>query len=102
MKRLFTFITLTLCLLFAGTALAQGKRVFDPNNRNLEYNSPDKAASGCTTATVGKGTITTVTVAGYSQMCWEASDSSNAAKRIKRYIGNNTAYLPGTGGCLGL
>lgn len=83
-------------------AFAAGTRVIDPNARPLQYLSPDKSAAACTTTTTTKGTIATVTTTGYSQMCWEASDSNNAAKRIKRHIGNNTAYLPGTGGCLGL
>jgi hypothetical protein len=99
MKKL---LILSLLLCFSVPAFAAGKRTVDPNNRNMAYNSPDKSSATCTTTTTTKGTIATFTVAGYSQLCYEASDSSNAAKRIKRHIGNNTAYMPGTGTCIGL
>ena len=85
-----------------GVAMAAGKVVVDPNNRPLGYHSPAPASAACTTTTTTKGTIATVTTAGYSTLCWEASDSTNAAKRIKRHLNSNTAYLPGTGGCFGL
>lgn len=99
MKMLLASLLILLC---ASSAFAAGKRVVDPNNRPLAYNAPYPAASGCTTTTTTKGSIASVPVAGYSQICWEASDSSNAAKRIRRYLNSNTAYLPGTGGCIGL
>lgn len=96
-------ILIAVILAFAGVAMAaQGKLVKGPNGEFIQAPSPYPAASACTTATVTKGAITTVNVAGYSQLCWEASDSNNAAKRIKRHLGSNTAYLPGTGGCIGL
>jgi hypothetical protein len=101
----FLTILLILTMLVPMVVLAAappGKLVKGPNGEFLQAPSPYPAASSCTTATVTKGTIATVTVAGYSQLCWEASDSNNAAKRIKRHLGSNTAYLPGTGGCLGL
>ena len=98
---LFAIIGILLIGFAADADAVQGKRVVDPNNRPLEYNSPDKASAVCTTTTTTKGAIATVNTAGYAQICWEASDSNNAAKRIKRHLGNNTAYLPGTGGCLG-
>lgn len=101
MKRI---VTLTLLALFAcaGIAMAAGKLVVDPNNKPLPYHSPLPASAACTTTTTTKGTIATVNTAGYSTICWEASDSNNAAKRIKRHLNSNTAYLPGTGGCFGL
>jgi len=104
MKRNIAYFTLAICLLTAGVAVAAatGKLVIDPNNKEIQASSPYPPASACTTVTTTKGTIATVTVAGYSQLCWEASDSNNAAKRIKRHLGSNTAYLPGTGGCIGL
>lgn len=103
MKKLITLITLlALTCLTATLALAAGKVVTDPNSRATGYHSPDPASSTCTTATTTKGTIATVNVAGYSTLAWEASDSNNAAKRIRRFINSNTAYLPGTGGTIGL
>lgn len=86
----------------AQAAAPKGYRVTDPANRTLQHLSPNPSASSCTTTTTTKGAIATVNVAGYSQLCWEASDSSNAAKRIKRHLNSNTSYMPGTGGCLGL
>jgi len=97
-----TLICIITVLTFAATALAAGKVVVDPNNRTLGYHSPAPASAVCTTTTTTKGTIATVTTAGYSTICWEASDSANAAKRVKRHLNSNTAYLPGTGGCFGL
>jgi hypothetical protein len=99
MKNLLTIILL---LAFAATAWAAGKVVVDPNNRTLGYHSPAPTSAVCTTTTTTKGVIATVPTAGYSTLCWEASDSTNAAKRIKRHLNNNTAYMPGTGGCFGL
>ena len=53
-------IAAALCVLLAVPALAAGKRVADPNNRNLAYNSPDKAASVCTrTPCAGAGNART-------------------------------------------
>lgn len=103
MKRIIAF-TLILALAVAGLALAApGKLVRGANNEAIQMQSPYPAASTCTTTTTTKGTIATVSsLAGYSMLCWEASDSSNAAKRIKRHLGNNTAYMPGTGGCIAL
>jgi len=86
----------------AAVAAPTGKLVVDPNGNAIQEHSPYPAASACTTTTTTKGDIATVTVTGYSKLCWEASDSSNAAKRIKRHLGSNTAYMPGTGGCIGL
>lgn len=104
-KRIFSAalaITLLGLLIAVTCFAASGKLVKGPNGEFIQAPSPYPAASACTTATVTKGAITTVTVAGYSQLCWEASDSNNAAKRIKRHLGSNTAYMPGTGGCIGL
>lgn len=97
----FYIIAAFICLT-ATLALAAGKVVVDPNNRPLGYHSPAPASAVCTTTTTTKGTIATVATAGYSTLSWEASDSSNAAKRIKRHLNSNTAYLPGTGGTIGL
>ena len=84
-------------------AAATGKLVKGPNGEFIQSQSPYPAASACTTTTTTKGAIHTVSsVTGYSQLCWEASDSNNAAKRIKRHLGSNTAYMPGTGGCFAL
>lgn len=99
MKKLLSIICI---LVFATTALAAGKLVTDPNNRPLPYHSPAPASASCVTTTTTKGTITTVSTAGYSTLAWEASDSSNAAKRIKRHLNSNTAYMPATGGTIGL
>lgn len=98
------FILIAAILALAGISVAApaGKLVKGPNGEFIQAPSPYPAASNCTTATVTKGTIATVNVAGYSQLCWEASDSNNAAKRIKRHLGSNTSYMPGTGGCIGL
>lgn len=100
MKKIL-ILSLVLTLL-ATTSFAAGKVVTDPNNRPLPYHSPAVTSAACTTTTTTKGTIATATTAGYSTICWEASDSSNAAKRIKRHLNSNTAYLPGTGTCFGL
>ena len=99
MKNLLAIIFI---LVFATAAFAAGKVVVDPNNRPLGYHSPLPASASCTTVTTTKGTIATVATAGYSTLAWEASDSSNAAKRIKRHLNSNTAYLPATGGTIGL
>lgn len=97
------FVLLALVLMASLVCAAPGgKVVIDPNNKTLPYHSPDPASAVCTTTTTTKGTIATVNVAGYSTLSWEASDSSNAAKRIRRFINSNTAYLPGTGGTIGL
>lgn len=102
----FKIMLLTLALavmaVTAAFAAPAGKLVRGPNGEFIQAPSPYPAASACTTATVTKGTIATVTVAGYSQLCWDAAGSDNAAIRIKRHLGSNTAYLPGTGGCLAL
>jgi len=98
----FTIIAICLALAAVAHADPKGYRVTDPANRPLQYHSPHPAASACTTTTTTKGTIATVNTAGYSQLCWAASDSSNAAKRIKRHLNNNTAYLPSRGDCIGL
>ena len=99
---MFLILALTLVAAVALAAAPTGKLVKGPNGEFIQAPSPYPPASACTTATVTKGTIATVNVAGYSQLCWEASDSNNAAKRIKRHLGSNTAYMPGTGGCIGL
>jgi len=99
MLLVLALVTLAVTAAFAAPT---GKLVKGPNGEFIQAPSPYPAASACTTATVTKGTITTVSVAGYSMLCWEASNSSNAAVRIKRHLGGNTAYLPGTGGCIGL
>lgn len=91
--------TLAVTVAFAAPT---GKLVRGPNGEFIQASSPYPPASACTTATVTKGAITTVNVAGYSQLCWAASDSDNAAKRIKRHLGSNTAYMPGTGDCIAL
>lgn len=104
MKRIIAIITLAAMVALSAVALAAtpGKVVIDPNNKTLPYHSPAPASAACTTTTTTKGTIATVSVAGYSTICWEASDSANAAKRVKRHLNSNTAYLPGTGACFGL
>lgn len=103
MNRFCTIFSIMILVAAATVALAaQGKVVVDPNNRTLGYHSPAPASAVCTTTTTTKGTIATVSTAGYSTIAWEASDSNNAAKRIKRHLNNNTAYLPGTGGTIGL
>lgn len=105
MKRLVTLATsiiLAAALATTAMAAAQGKVVVDPNNRPTGYHSPAPASAVCTTTTTTKGTIATVSVAGYSTIHWEASDSNNAAKRIKRHLNSNTAYMPGTGDREGL
>ena len=107
MKRCGSFTLLALLLITlisVGSVLGApaGKLVKGPNGEFIQAPSPYPPASSCTTATATKGAIATVSVAGYSQLCWEASDSDNAAKRIKRHLGSNTAYMPGTGGCIGL
>lgn len=96
------FIVICLIIMTATMALAAGKVVLDPNSKPLGYHSPAATSAVCTTTTTTKGTIATVSTAGYSTLAWEASDSSNAAKRIKRHLNSNTAYLPGTGGIIGL
>jgi hypothetical protein len=101
MKKLFILICI-LALATTAFAAVTGKLVVDPNNRALPYHSPAASSAACATVTTNKGTIATVTTAGYSTLCWEASDSSNAAKRIKRHLNSNTDYLPATGGCIGL
>lgn len=102
--RFTTFLLLAVFVVGAGIAAAAvtGKLVRDPNGYAIQASSPYPPASDCTTTTTTKGTIKSVNVSGYSQLCWEASDSNNAAKRIKRHLGSNTAYLPGTGGCIAL
>lgn len=95
-------VALLMCIAFAAFAAPPGKVLTDPNGKVVGTFSPHPAASACTTTTTTKGAIATVNVAGYSKLCWEASDSSNAAKRIKRHLGSSTAYMPGTGGCIGL
>ena len=104
MKTRSVILILALSLLAAAVAYAAptGKLVKDPNGGFIQAPSPYPPASACTTATVTKGTIATVAVAGYSQLCWEASGSNNAAIRIKRHLGSNAAYMPGTGGCIAL
>lgn len=103
MKRFSTLLGTILILALATAAFAvQGKVVVDPNGKTTGYHSPAVASAVCTTTTTTKGTIATVATAGYSTLAWEASDSSNAAKRIKRHLNSNTAYLPGTGGTIGL
>jgi len=102
-RKYISFVLSVLCvIIFATMAMAAGKHVVDPNGKALRTHSPYPASAVCTTTTTTKGTIATVTVAGYSSLCWEASDSSNAAKRIKRHLNSNTAYMPGTGACNGL
>lgn len=99
MKRLLTIIML---LAFATTAFAAGKVVTDPNNRPLPYHSPAVSSATCTTTTTTKGTIATVTTAGYSTLCWAADNASNAAVRVRRFLNSNTAYMPSSGECIGL
>lgn len=103
MKSISTFFGIILIVAMATMALAaQGKVVVDPNNRPLGYHSPAAASAVCTTTTTTKGTIATVATAGYATLHWEASDSAGAAKRIKRHLNSNTAYMPGTGDKEGL
>lgn len=96
------YIGICFIILTATMAMAAGKVVLDPNSRPLGYHSPAASSAVCTTTTTTKGTIATVSTAGYSTLRWEASDSSNAAKRIKLHLNNNAAYMPGTGGTIGL
>jgi len=100
----FFIMLLVLALLapVVTTAAPAGKLVKGPNGEFIQTSSPYPPASACSTATTTKGTIATVTVAGYSQLCWDASGSNHAAIRIKRHLGSNTAYMPGTGDCIGL
>nr|AUG44384.1 hypothetical protein [uncultured bacterium] len=67
-------LALALVLFTVGVAFAAvtGKLVTDPNNNPIQASSPYPPASACTTTTVTKGAITTVTVAGYSQLCFES------------------------------
>lgn len=103
MKKLSILSFLLFVLAFAFTAFAAGTVVTDQNNRPTGYHSPDAASAVCTTTTTTKGAIATVSsTTGYSTLSWEASDSSNVAKRIKRHLNSNTAYMPGTGGTIGL
>jgi len=102
MKTFFTLICLICLSATLALAATPGKVVVDPNNRPLGYHSPAPASAACATVTTTKGTLATISTAGYSTLSWEASDSSNAAKRIKRHLNSNTAYMPGTGGTIGL
>lgn len=102
MKKLLCLIILLACATAAFAAVG-GKVVIDPNNKALPYHSPAPASAVCTTTTTTKGTIATISsTAGYSTLSWAASDSSNAAKRIKRVLNSNTAYFPATGETIGL
>jgi hypothetical protein len=92
-----SLLAITMC-----SAFAAGKPAFFTDGKqtaiqNLNGVSPDPAAATCTTATVTKGAIATVTTTGYRGIHWEAQDASNAALRIKRHLNSNTAYIPGTG-----
>ena len=103
MKQFSTIIGFILIVAMATVAIAaQGKVVVDSNNRPLGYHTPTAASATCTTTTTTKGTIATVATAGYATLQWEASDSAGAAKRIKRHLNSNTAYMPGTGDKEGL
>ena len=103
MKNLFSIICLCLVVLTGALALAASSVVVDSNNRPTGFHSPAPASAVCTTTTTTKGPIATVSsTTGYSTLRWAASDSSNAAKRIKVLLNSNTAYMPGTDGTIGL
>jgi len=106
MKRfaILSLVAAIFCLLGVGLAFAvQGKVVVDPNNRPLGYHSPTPGSAVCTTTTTTKGAIATISsTAGYSTLRWAASDSANAAKRVRVFLNSNTAYMPGTDGIIGL
>jgi len=104
MKNLLLLLSVAVIIstAFVAYAVPAGKLVVDPNGNAIQEFSPYPPASACTTTTTTNGTIATVNVAGYSKLCWEATDADNKAVRVKRHLGANTAFMPGTGGCIGL
>ncbi len=103
MKR-FLFFTLTLTLVaFASNAMAAGQLVRDQSKlwvpiQSIQGLSPAPASSACTTLTGTKGTIVTVTPAGYAGLKWIATDAVGAPVVVKRFLNSNTAYMPESGG----
>jgi len=100
MLLVLALVTLAVTAAFAAPT---GKLVKDPNGHAIQTPSPYPPGSACTTTTTTKGAIHTLSsVAGYSQLCYDAADSNKAAKRVLRHLNGNTAGMPVTSGCIAL
>lgn len=66
--------------------------------QNLKGLSPAPAAATCTSITATKGTIATVSPAGYTALEYAATDGTATALIVKRRLNSNSAYLPGASG----
>lgn len=89
MKRL-SLATLTLICLMAVTAFAAGRLPYTAGSsavalpiQNLTGSAPDKAASGCTTKDITKGTFGTYTTAGFVAFEGEVVTAAGAAEPVK-------------------
>ena len=108
MKTFTSFLILTILLAFSASAFAAGKLPYDRSGsknaiQNLVGLSPDPAVSNCTTATLTKGTIVTVSNnAGYIGLKWTATGATGSPIIVKRRLNANTAFLPESGGTLAL
>lgn len=103
MKRFLFFIVTLSLMAFASNAMAAGQLVKDKSKQwvpiqSIQGLSPAPASSACTTATGTKGTIVTVTPAGYAGLKWIATDAVGAPVVVKRFLNSNTAYMPESGG----
>lgn len=104
MKKISLFV-LAFVMLSITTAFAAGMLVKDRSKsfvpiQSIQGISPVPATSTCTTATITKGTIATVTPTGYAGLKWSATAANGSALVVKRKLNSNTAYMPESGGTI--